>query len=153
MPAPHKDTTVNGVEYRIGMLTAADGSAIVAMFGERYAARKAKEVEKRRAAGLPDEPSEDPQANDVGADVRAMMMANFLMTQLDRKETKEVFAMCSEVICCYEDHQGQRVPMPILIDGRYQPAELEYDPALVDLVRETLALRIAPFFSGSASSK
>jgi hypothetical protein len=147
----HKDVTYNETRYRIGLLTAADGSWISREFAEKFAEKQRIEVERRAATGQQTIEDESKAYPELPIEQRAAAMATFLMSQLDRSKTAEVFAVASLAISVLENHQGTEVPIPIIVNGKYLPAELEYDSVLLDLVREVVALRIATFFSGSAS--
>ena len=150
MNVPYKDVPIRGAKYRIDRMTAADGAWLLALFTERYSARKALEG----AGKIQREPTEaeieaaEKAQKAIDPDARALMMANFLLTQLKRAEIAEVQLACLSVCSKYEDKTGTVLPMPLLDGTRFLYPELERDgPTVLELTREVLAFNLSPYFS------
>jgi hypothetical protein len=121
----YKDTTINGVKYRLGRMSAGDGSWIALLLTEKI--RKAREQVM-------------------------ITTAIFLVAQLSRKELKDVQAVCLESCSVIELMASAEVPFPIMEDGIWKRRELEFDgPTVLQLTKESLAFNVSPFFSGTGA--
>jgi hypothetical protein len=144
----HKNHTIGEHEYRIGRLSASDGSSLYLTFLQAYRADLiANPRSAIKAVADPDVPMPPPE-------VGFLMTASFLVEQLDRKGLAELFSICLEKCGRYNHATGKAVALPIVqSDGRFAIPDLEFDgPTLLELVQQTVAFNIAPFFPGAGSS-
>ena len=143
----HKDITIGDQQYRIGQMTAADGSWIRLTFVKRYRAYL--------ATITPTDQEAASEAPTITPEQGFAMTANFLLEQLTREELAEVQRMSLAVCGRYSVKTGTPIAMPIFMsDGRYAIPDLEFDgPTVLQLTQETVAFNIAPFFTAAGSSQ
>jgi hypothetical protein len=148
MPQAFKDVLINGQQYRIGLLKAADGSWIKMVFTRRY--REYMETQEPQPAPDPSA----PPAPQVDPELGFAMTAGFIIEHLSRAEMAEVQALCLSVCGRYDSRLGSPIAKPILFpDGRWAIPELEYDaPTVLELTQNCIAFNIAPFFPAASSS-
>jgi hypothetical protein len=146
----YKDTTINGVKYRLGRMSAGDGSWIALLLTEKI--RKAREAEGRREMTAKDVEKAVEDAKGVDKEQVMITTAIFLVAQLSRKELKDVQAVCLESCSVIELMASAEVPFPIMEDGIWKRRELEFDgPTVLQLTKESLAFNVSPFFSGTGA--
>ena len=150
MRIDHKDLTIGENQYRIGKLSAADGSWIFTTFVKRY--RAYREAQPLQFEAPADNPGIDTAQ--VAPEVGFGLTASFLMEQLSREETKEIQSICLGSCGRYSVKTGSPVAMPILLpSGAFAIPELAQDgPAVLELTKECIAFNIAPFFPGAGSN-
>jgi hypothetical protein len=143
----HKDITIGDQQYRIGQMTAADGSWIRLTFVKRYRAYL--------ATITPTEKEDAEKAPSISPEQGFAMTANFLLEQLTREELAEVQRLSLSVCGRYSVKTGTPIAMPVLMsDGRYAIPDLEFDgPTVLQLTQETVAFNIAPFFTAAGSNQ
>ncbi len=158
MPRDFKDVTIGEHQYRVGRLTAVDGSWIFTTFVQRYRAFTDAHLEGSASRAEDGRFAEDPKPaiDTAGVDPEQgfAMTAQFLIEQLTRAELAEVQTICLGSCGRYSDRTGTRVAMPIIFgDGRYAIPDLEYDgPAILELTKAAIAFNIAPYFPGAGSN-
>lgn len=154
-----KDVPVADAMYRVGRLTAADGSWVSVMLTDRL--RTQREAEAKAILATPTTANQpEPPAPDAVTDPAAqkiaglsmeegmLMTASFLVSKLTRSELAEVQMMCMQVCSKMEPVGETMQPMPLIINGnQWVDAEMEYDGATVlTLTKHTLAFNIVRFF-------
>jgi hypothetical protein len=156
-----KDVPVADAMYRIGRLTAADGSWISVMLTEKL--RGAREAEAKSMLATPttatrveappaatEEPagSAAPVIPQMTIDEGMMMTASFLVTKLNRAELADVQMMCVQACSKMEPVGDTMQPMPLIVNGnQWVDPEMEYDgPTVLQLTKEVLAFNIVRFF-------
>lgn len=144
----HKDTTIGGNSYRIGLLKASDGSWIYSSFVKRYRDYVMAEAAKPTAAPAEDNGEEAAAPPTPPREVGFYLSACFLVEQLNRTELAEMETLCLGSCCRYNGATGTLIALPLLMsDGRLAIKDLEYDGATtLELTKQTIAFNIAPFF-------
>ncbi len=143
-----KIVEIDGARYQIGKMGAAEGSYIHwrilgALLREQQDGQREQTEDERR------------QADAVGDEEKAKMLVTLgLMRGLTFEDTQFAQRAALRVVSRLEWAGAAEHPMPIVTaDGRFVPAELGDDAALVSLLTvESLAFNLAPFFSKSRSA-
>lgn len=150
MSNKYVEHTIGAHRYRIGRLSAADGTWVAKLM-----TRKHQEARAQAAAGHEVKGTPETKLADVPIETVMLMTANFLIAQMSRQEIAEVQAACMAVIDRYEEHAGAVVPMPLIInDGQWKDPDMEFEgPIVLDLMQRALAFNIARYFTGAGSSE
>ena len=139
---------IDGARYQIGKMGASEGSYIHwrilgALLAQQQDGQREQTEDERR------------QADAVGDEEKAKMLVTLgLMRGLTFEDTQFAQRAALRVVSRLEWAGNAEHPMPIVTaDGRFVPAELGEDAALVSLLTvESLAFNLAPFFSKSRSA-
>ena len=152
-----KTVTIHGADYLVGLLSAFDGNWILGRWTEKWGeGRAAAAAAAAHSAPQPDGGAQVPPkaARGPERDEAMLAMASFLIPKLTRDELRVVQDICLCSCSRFEEVNGRQVAMPIMAGpGVFAVAELERNaPVVLELMRQSIAFNIAPFFPDPGSS-